>query len=571
MNFKKTIAKSLVVAMALGMVPVANLQTAKAAAAAITFSGDTGLATSTGAKYWGLAKEDAKGGKGSVKIGDKFYKISNIQDYYDAIDAYSALKGKAGILAAGEHAVPDTEWKVLAIPAADNTFKAQVIASKGAVKGTVPANILGGEFGYLYGTIGKKPVKEVDWAASAGAIEVKLNDGSWQAFDTFFGGGHTDALVTAKLKIYGQNGSTLTFRLKGSNAAWASKESKVKLAVQPKAPSVKIDVNKDTTSIKSGMEYQVVTVGTNMGTNWTAATDKKGVSLATLNLGTSDNKNVFVRTAASAKKIASKIATITVNKPAAALTVPSLTGTGAAIKQGASDIVAVVEANLAYDITKGASLKNVSTSDIEYALVRTTTPADKVKWSTLKASKDPVKKPTKANLKYSATPKDNTWGDATTKLFVRVAGTKQTKDNVATQSGVSAGAVMGLTNIAQAFKFLNAGSVTDNTTASTLEVTNNTTTAAIKIATGAAAKFTIKANISNVVNTKASAPKVKATNLPKGVTFKVGKVDPTTGNFDIEINVSKSTFKTEVPTTEATFSLKFEGVDGGFKVKFEKK
>ena len=100
MNFKKTIAKSLVVAMALGMVPVANLQTAKAAAAgAISFSGDTGLATSANAKFWGIAKVDAKGGKGSVKIGDKFYKITNVQDYYDAIDAYSALKGKAGILA----------------------------------------------------------------------------------------------------------------------------------------------------------------------------------------------------------------------------------------------------------------------------------------------------------------------------------------------------------------------------------------------------------------------------------------------------------------------------------------
>lgn len=569
MNFKKTIAKSLVVAMALGMVPVANLQTAKAAAAAISFDGGTGLATSAGAKYWGIAKVDAKGGKGSVKIGDKFYKITNVQDYYDAIDAYSALKGKAGILAAGEHAVPDTEWKVLELPAADNTFKAQVIASKGAIKGAAPAHTLGGEFGYLYGTIGKKPVKEVDWAASAGAIEVKLNDGSWQAFDTFFGGGHTDALVTAKLKIYGQNGSTLTFRLKGSNAAWASKESKVKLAVQPKAPSVKIDVNKDTTSIKSGMEYQVVTVGNALTANWTAATDKKGVSLATLNLGTSDNKNVFVRTAASAKKIASKIATITVNKPAAALTVPSLTGTGAAIKQGGNN-VAVVEANLAYDITKGASLKNISTNDIEYAVVRANTPADKVKWSTLKASKDPVKKPTKANLKYSATPKDNTWGDATTKLFVRVAGTKQTKDNVATQSGVSAGAVMGLTNIAQAFKFL-AGPTTDNSTGSEIAVTANSTTAAIKVATGAAAKFVVKANISNVVSTKASAPKVKATNLPKGVTFKVGKVDPATGNFDIEINVSKSTFKTEVPTVTADFSLKFEGVNGGFKVTFEKK
>ena len=568
MNFKKTIAKSLVVAMALGMVPVANLQTAKAAAAAIQFSGETGLATSAGAKYWGIAKVDAKGGKGSVKIGDKFYKITNVQDYYDAIDAYSALKGKAGILAAGENAVPDTDWKVLELPAADNTFKAQVIASTGAIKGTAPAHTLGGEFGYLYGTIGKKPVKEVDWAASAAAIEVKLNDGSWQGFTAFFGTADATG-VTKKLKIYGQNGSTLTFRLKGSTTAWASKESKVKLAAQPKAPSVKIDVNKDTTSIKSGMEYQVVTVGTSMGNNWIAATDKKGVSLATLNLGTSDNKNVFVRTTASAKKIASKIATITVNKPAEALTVPSLTGTGAAIKQSGNN-VAIVEANLAYDITKGASLKNVSTSDIEYALVRTTTPADKVKWSTLKASKDPVKKPTKANLKYSATPKDNTWGEAGTKLFVRVAGTKQTKDNVATQSGVSAGAVMGLTNIAQAFKFL-AGPTTDNATGSEIAVTANSTTAAIKVATGAAAKFVVKANISNVVSTKASAPKVKATNLPKGVTFKVGKVDPATGNFDIEINVSKSTFKTDVPNATADFSLKFEGVNGGFKVTFAKK
>ena len=129
---------------------------------------------------------------------------------------------------------------------------------------------------------------------------------------------------------------------------------------------------------------------------------------------------------------------------------------------------------------------------------------------------------------------------------------------------------MGLTNIAQAFKFV-AGSSTDNTTGSELTANANSTSASIKVATGAAAKFTIKANISNVVNTKASAPKVKATNLPKGVTFKVGKVDPATGNFDIEINVSKSTFKTDVLATEATFSLKFEGVDGGFKVSFAKK
>ena len=568
MNFKKTIAKSLVVAMALGMVPVANLQTAKAAAAAIQFSGETGIAKSAGAKFWGLAKVDAKGGKGSVKIGDKFYKITNVQEYYDEIDAYSALKGKAGILAAGDKAVPDGTWVVSELPAADNTFKAQVIASKGAIKGAAPAHTLGGEFGYLYGTIGKKPVKEVDWTTSKASIEVKLNDGSWKDFETFFGTADNDG-VTKKLKVYGQNGSTLTFRLKGSTTAWASKETKVKLAAQAKAPSVKIDVNKDTTSIKSGMEYQIVAVGADPAANWTAATDKKGVSLATLNL--TDTKDVLVRTAASVKKIASKITRITVNKPAAALTIaPSpIAGTGSAIKQGTNN-VAVVETNLAYDITKGASLKNISTNDIEYAVVRANTPADKVKWSTLKASKDPVKKPTKANLKYSATPKDNTWGDATTKLFVRLAGTKQTKDNVATQSGVSAGAVIGLTNIAQAFKFL-AGPTTDNATGSEIAVTANSTTAAIKVATGAAAKFVVKANITNVVSTKASAPKVKPTGLPKGVTFKVGKVDPATGNFDVEINVSKSTFKTEVPTVTADFSLKFEGVNGGFKVKFEKK
>ena len=561
MNFKKTIAKSLVVAMALGMVPVANLQTAKAAAAAIQFSGETGIAKSAGAKFWGLAKVDAKGGKGSVKIGDKFYKITNVQEYYDEIDAYSALKGKAGILAAGDKAVPDGTWVVSELPAADNTFKAQVIASKGAIKGAAPAHTLGGEFGYLYGTIGKKPVKEVDWTTSKASIEVKLNDGSWKDFETFFGTADNDG-VTKKLKVYGQNGSTLTFRIKGSTTAWASKESKVKLAAQAKAPSVKIDVNKDTTSIKSGMEYQVVTVGNDPTANWTAATDKKGVSLATLNLGTSDNKNVFVRTAASAKKIASKIATITVNKPAAALTMPGndITATGGAIKQAGNN-VAVVETNLAYDITKGASLKNISTSDIEYAIVRTTTPADKVKWSTLKASKDPVKKPTKANLKYSATPKDNTWGEAGTKLFVRVAGTKQTKDNVATQSGVSAGAVMKLANVAQSFAFTSG---TGGVATGDITVTNNTTTASIKVATGTATSFTIKAKVTNFVGTKAGAAKVKkVVDLPKGITYKVGKIEPT-GEFDITLNVGK--LKDAVTVTNSEFTFEFQGIKSGFKI-----
>ena len=563
MNFKKTIAKSLVVAMALGMVPVANLQTAKAAVTGITFSGATGTVKATDAKFWGIAKEDKKAGKGSIKIGDKSYKISNIQEFADEVDAYGALKGKAGIIALGEKIVPDTDWKVLELPAAESTFKVQLVASIAAVKGFKAENPLGGEYGYLVASIGKQP-KEVNLKTSAGAIEVKLNDGSWSGFATFFGTADATG-VTKKLKVYGQSGSTLTFRLVGTDKTWASKESKVKVAAQAKAPAVKIDITKETTSIKTGMEYQVVKAGAEVGNTWKVSTEKKGVSLATLALGADEAKDVLVRTAATAKKLASKVARITVNKPAAALAMPSgnkFTSTGAAIGN-----YAVVESNLAYDITKGASLKNVGAADLEYALVKDGTAADKVKWSTLKASKDPVKKPSKATLKYSATAKDNTWtNDEKTKLFVRLAGTKQTKENIATQSGVSAGAVMALSNIAQKFEFT---AVTPTDAEATKE---NATTASIKVATGTAAVVKIEAKVTNVVNPKGGSLKIKATKaLPKGVTIKAGKVDPATGKVEITVNISKGAFKTEVTASEAEFSVQFEGIKDSFKIKIDKK
>lgn len=563
MNFKKTIAKSLVVAMALGMVPVANLQTAKAAVTGITFSGATGTVKATGAKFWGIAKEDKKAGKGSIKIGDKSYKISNIQEFADEVDAYGALKGKAGIIALGEKIVPDTDWKVLELPAAESTFKVQLVASTAAVKGFKAENPLGGEYGYLVASIGKQP-KEVNLKTSAGAIEVKLNDGSWSEFATFFGTADATG-VTKKLKVYGQSGSTLTFRLAGTDKTWASKESKVKVAAQAKAPAVKIDITKETTSIKTGMEYQVVKAGAEVGNTWKVSTEKKGVSLATLALGADEAKDVLVRTAATAKKLASKVARITVNKPAAALAMPSgnkFTSTGAAIGN-----YAVVESNLAYDITKGASLKNVGAADLEYALVKDGTAADKVKWSTLKASKDPVKKPSKATLKYSATAKDNTWtNDEKTKLFVRLAGTKQTKENIATQSGVSAEAVMALSNIAQKFEF------TAVTPTDAVATKDTATAASIKVATGTAAVVKIDATVSKVVNPKGGSLKIKATKaLPKGVTIKAGKVDPATGKVEITVNISKAAFKTEVTASEAEFSVQFEGIKDSFKIKIDKK
>ena len=552
MNFKKTIAKSLVVAMALGMVPVANLQTAKAATT-VTFEGATGLAKAAGAKFWGIAKEDKGNGKGSVKIGTKNYKISNIQEYADGIDAYAALKGKAGIIVAGEKSVPNGEWGVLELPAAESTFKVYVAASTAAVKGFTPAKKYGGDYGYIFASIGKQ-AKEVDLAASGEAIEVKLNEGKWQKVKDFFTTVDADN-VNKKLKMLSQNGSTLTFRVMATDKTWASKESKVKVASQPKAPNVKVDITKETTSIKNGMEYQVVNVGDAAGATWKKADDKKGMSIVALALG-NDNKDVLVRTAASAKKLASAVTRVTINKPIDAI--QGLPGGGFAATGATINGVARVEANVQYDITKGASLYNISKEDLEWTLVGTD---GKYKWSTLKASKDPEKKPTKVALKYSATAKANTWGAGEVKLYLRRSGVKQDKNGVATQSGVSAGAIMKLANVAQSFAFTSG---TGGVATGDIAVTNNTTTASIKVATGTAANYTIKGKVTGFVGTKAGTAKVKKVkDLPKGITYKVGKIDPS-GDFEITVNVSK--LKDKITETTGEFSFEFQGIKGGFKI-----
>lgn len=570
MNFKKTIAKSLVVAMALGMVPVANLQTAKAAPA-ITFKGAEGIATVASAKFWGIAKEDKKGGKDSVTIGTAKYKITNVQDISDMIDVYAALKGKAGIIAVGDTPTPDSTWKVLKLEAADTTFKAQFVASTSAVKGTKPTHALGGDFGYLFATKGKKGETEVDLKADAEKVEVKLNDGSWQTFQAFLGGtAPTDDLVNKRLRALGQSGSTLSFRIKGTDTAWASKESKLKIATQGNAPAAKVDVTKETTSVKNGVEWQLVDAGAAaVPANWKLSTSKKGLTLSELTgLVDTKDQDLLVRTGANAKKIASKVGRVSLKKPAEKLNVGTeITGTGSAINVDGKTGV-IVSSTLAYDITKGLLLQNVSSKDIEYALVPSTGDTSKFKWSVLKASKDPVKKPTKANLKYSKDEKANTWTEGKTKLFLRLSGAKQDKNGVATRSGVSAGAIVKIANIAQNVTF-ESGSSSD-TAKSTINA--SATTAAIQIATGTAATFTINAKVDKVVNPKGGSPKVKVVKaLPKGVTYKVGKVDGATGKFTITVNVSNKAFTGAEISADAEYGLTYEGANSGFKITFAKK
>lgn len=574
MNFKKTIAKSLVVAMALGMVPVANLQTAKAASPVITFNGAEGTATVAGAKFWGIAKEDKKGGKDSVTIDTAKYKITNVQDISDMIDVYAALKGKAGIIAVGDTPTPDSTWKVLKLDAADTTFKAQFVASTSAVKGTKPTHALGGDFGYLFATKGKKGETEVDLKADAEKVEVKLNDGSWQTFQAFLGGtAPTDDLVNKRLRSLGQSGSSLSFRIKGTSTTWASKESKLKIATQGNAPAAKVDVTKETTSVKNGVEWQLVDAGAAaVPANWKLSTSKKGLTLSELTgLVDTKDQDLLVRTGANAKKIASKVGRVSLKKPAEKLNVGTeITGTGAAINVGGKTGV-IVSSTLAYDITKGLLLQNVSDKDIEYALVPSTGDVSKFKWSVLKASKDPVKKPTKANLKYSKDEKANTWTEGKTKLFLRLSGTKQDKNGVATRSGVSAGAIVKIANITQNVTFESA-SVAGDPAKAAVTAASGSTTAAIQIATGTAATFTINAKVDKVVNPKGGSPKVKVVKaLPKGVTYKVGKVDGATGKFTITVNVSNKAFTGAEISADAEYGLTYEGANSGFKITFAKK
>ena len=577
MNFKKTIAKSLVVAMALGMVPVANLQTAKAGTVTITFNGAEGTATGGDAQFWGIAKVDKKGGKDSVEINGTKYKITNVQELAGMIDVYAALKGKEGVIVAGETPVPDSTWKELKLAAADSTFKVQFVASTSAVKGFKPSNAVGGDFGYLFATTGKKGSEtEVNLKDKADAVEVKLNDGSWQTFKAFMAGtgSVTDALVNTKLRALGQSGSSLSFRMKGTETAWASKESKLKIATQGNAPAAKVDVTKETTSVKNGVEWQLVDAGKPAdATKWKLSTSKKGLTLDELKLDATKDQDLLVRTGATAKKIASKVGRVTLKKPEGALTVGAggnITGTGAAIEVGGKTGV-IVSSTLAYDITKGLLLQNVSNKDIEYALVPSTGDTSKFKWSVLKASKDPVKKPTKANLKYSKDEKANTWTERKTKLFLRLSGTKQDKNGVATRSGVSAGAIIKIANIAQNVTFESA-SVAGDPAKAAVTAASGSTTAAIQIATGTAATFTINAKVDKVVNPKGGSPKVKVVKaLPKGVTYKVGKVDGATGKFTITVNVSNKAFTGAEISADAEYGLTYEGANSGFKITFAKK
>ena len=573
MNFKKTIAKSLVVAMALGMVPVANLQTAKAEEAAVTikFDGATGIATSEKAKFWGIAKEVKKEGKDTVKIEEKYYKITNVQELDGEIDLYAALKGKAGVLAVGVNAIPDTNWKILSLPAAESTFKVYYSASDTGVKGFKPANALGGSYGYLFATKGKQPA-EVNLDTDKEKIEVKLNDGNWKTLKEFFGNSEKlekgdDKNVNKKLKVLGQSGSALSFRYKGTTDAWASKESKVKIATQAKAPNVKVDDVKNTTSIKKGMEWQTVdasngTITVGAWTKYDAATPLPFATVKPSGENAKKDCALLVRTAATDKKIASKYTTVILKKAADAITLPDNLNGKTAIDTNVTFKLAV-----SYDKTKGAVLSNAGEKVYEYAFGKGTDTDDKLKWSTLKAATKDKKnagapsKPTVAKVPYKS------FSETDTHFFLRVAGQKQ-KGNEMTLTSASAHKKVELEQVAQKFLVKTAGATA--TADSEITVTEATKTATIKMKPKTAGTFVVKSQLENAFKKGKNAKvKLKATGV-KGVAVKAGELNDS-GEFDLTIDVKNNTFKGD-PSGTLTIEASYESVKNDkFVVTFEKK
>lgn len=567
MNFKKTIAKSLVVAMALGMVPVANLQTAKAAAPTLKLTVD-GLVTAENAKYWGVAKEAKKAGKDTIHIGDKDYKVTNIMEYPEGgVDATSAFKGKAGVIVIGTTAVPSAaEWGKLDLKAADKSFKVQYVANKTKVKGLSGAaqHALGSDaYGYLVGTkVANKATVEVNLDDK---VEVKLNDGNWVKPSEMFGAA-ADAQAK-KLKMASQVGSTFTFRIKGTDTDFASNDAKVKITPQTKGPSVKYDVNKDSANIKKGMDYQVVEVAQNGATvpkaDWTTVpADKKSMTATDLNVANDKSQVLFVRNSANDKKIASQYTSVTLNKRPEALKFDGdkIESAKVDIKDSTGQkVIGSIALAVGYDLKKGAALTNLSTFDWEYALGK----ADPTKWSTLKAPKN-VNKPSVAKLKYSETDKPNTFNAKDVKLYLRVAGTKQTKDGVVTLAGVSVNKEVKLKVVEQKLTF-NSHTLegfADNTSALATPELKYT------VPTGTAAKITYKATVSNTVK-PGTAPKVKHKSGPK-LSVKAGKVN-NDGTFELTFEASKNTFKTPEEIKDAVFTFNFEGVSQDITLKLTKK
>lgn len=468
MNLNKKIAKTMVFALGLGAVSFLGNYGARVEAAPSNqkFDNKTGLFTADGTGFWAVAKPVKDVKKANVIDGGNYViKPADIEAYSAGVNLTALGEGKELYIAYGEANTAGADgkyagWKVQKIDAASKKFNVYYLGEEnGKIGKTAATKAKGGDAGYLAAVVsdGKKDT-ELDLVGDASEkVFVKAGDGSWSTFKAFFG---DDAAKTnTKLKSLVQRGASLTFKYAADATSW-TKEAKVKITAQPKAPKVGVDVQKEeVTSLKKGMQYQVVektdaNADPALGATWQDVpenTKSIGFANTTAKIINSKDYVLFVRNKADKKKVASKVAKIKL-KGTEDLEAPDAIESkpeGSLLKTPDKVIIALVRQ---FDVTKGATITNKSTEDYEIYVdgKENEKLPDKAKWTLLKGKKTTEAKDVVLKLKYDkATGKANSYGDAKLKVLIRKAG-KKLQNGEATLASAVQKAVVTLAKVEQA-------------------------------------------------------------------------------------------------------------------------
>lgn len=444
MRLKKTLAKTLVFAMAVSFMPM-SAHVAKAAGPEavdtqhVKFDGNIGVITApkteSKAKYWGFAKE-LKNEKGANYVATegaerKYYKISDIQEIKDGRVDISEFFGKKVIVGFGStdtfkavttESATDANWTLKEIKAADKTFSIGYITKVGDKFGklstTEDNTVIKSKYGALAAyKIENKEVKALNPDTNEALYEVRQGEGNWMAIKkggsgeaakTYYLETFTDQHTNPKFRMMTQNGSTLYFRLKATPDTWPGDEKRVVFKKQPKAPKITIDTVKEVTNIKGGMKVMFDADASNTDNNEEKVIDDtvKRADFQVLGINTIEGGKTGALTVSVKEgkgKIESKEVILKLTRPS---DITLKTGDGGlkgsaqneAQEQAATlvDKKLAVRLKVAYDLSKGAELVNMSTdTDYEYYVEHGSgTNGEGVpKWKKIKRSKK-VKKPT---------------------------------------------------------------------------------------------------------------------------------------------------------------------------------
>lgn len=600
MKLNKTIAKTLVFAMALGSLSYLNSAKTEVFASgnlpAGTFDGAKGTITFTAnASYWGVAKKLKSAPKKNqdkyLKMGEKdWYQVKTLDTVVGKEIDLGKYAGKNVTIAVGskeDFADGAENWKIFDLKASNKAFKAFYSFDETKVgKITTKAeDTLGGAYGFLSFFDGKD--SQVPLAKIKTDLEVKSGAGDWQLATTYFNiatsdndAAKVDKKVDSKLKVLVQRGAKLSFRLKGSNAAWGSKEAKITISSQKNGPNVKLDVDKNLSNLKKDYLFATILDGADIPESLTSKAKGKD-DFKTLGIKETDTsaenlakKQILIVQEPKSTKMASKLTKIYITRQAAP-TINDNLATANEIGSQGEDIIEnelTFKLNVPYDVKKGASLINKSTNDYEFFVdyEGNTAETDIKKWVKIKKPKS-TEKPTVVRINYADSKKNNAFKPNQSKIYVRKPGIKQVGNDV-TLASAPINAAIKVSNIAQVMTIeTQAG---DDFAPGTRKDDPNFT---LKFDKAAEKEYTIKAKISNVTK-KSGKPKFKITApAPKGVKVSVEALSPATTGvnekdaiFDIKVSIDSKAFP-EDPTGTMKFKIDHESLSKEYTVTFSKK